>query len=160
MLLKNALLAFSIILFAACNNATEIEKATNITKVETHEVDTVSGHIEYANTLSLRNGAKWQTDESTRTHAAQLNTQVTVFNEKENLDLPAYHSFAADMQKELNGLTNDCKMKGPEHEALHVWLEPVLKEVNNIKTATTLENAKQATEKLTENVQKFNQYFD
>ena len=158
MSLKNVLLAFSIILFAACNNTAKTDKVTDV-KAETLQAPAHEEHHEAA-ALSLNNGAKWQTDESTRRHAAQLNAQLDKFTKSTNPDLPGYHAFAGTMQSELDGLINDCKMKGPEHEALHIWLEPVLKDVNNIKTATTIENAKQATEKLTENVRKFNQYFD
>lgn len=159
MQLKNVLLAFFIILFAACNNAAETEKVTNVTKVGMPETYAHEEHSEVA-TLSLNNGAKWQTDESTRTHAAKLNALVDDFTKSANPELNNYHAFAGTVQNELNGLINDCKMKGPEHDALHVWLEPVLKETNNIRTATTIENAKQATERLAQNVQKFNQYFD
>lgn len=155
---KNVLLAFSLVLFAACNNAAETEKAMDVTKVETPGAHAHEEHHE-ATALSLNNGAKWQTDKNTRTHAAQLNALVDDFTKSTSAELNNYYAFADMVQDELNGLINDCKMKGPEHDALHVWLEPVLKETNNIKTATTIEGAKQATEKLTENVRKFNQYF-
>lgn len=64
------------------------------------------------------------------------------------------------MQKELNSLISDCKMKGPNHEVLHLWLEPVLKDVSNLKKINATDEGKQVTEKLTDDVEKFNQYFN
>ena len=85
--LKNVLLAFSIILFVACNNTAKTEKTTDVTNAETLQTP---AHEERHDTaaLSLNNGAKWQTDESTRRHAAQLNAQVDEFAQSANPDLP------------------------------------------------------------------------
>ncbi|MEJ7736940.1 MAG: hypothetical protein WKF97_05895 [Chitinophagaceae bacterium] len=51
-------------------------------------------------------------------------------------------------------------MKGPNHEVLHLWLEPVLKDVSNLKKINATDEGKQVTEKLTDDVEKFNQYFN
>lgn len=158
MSLKNLLPVFIALSLFACNNTNEAGD-TNAVKKET--IDEHAGAEEvHAGKLSLNNGVKWQTDASTRFHAAKLNTTIDVFNKTENANLPAYHAFAAEMQEELGGLVKDCKMKGPDHDALHLWLEPVMKDVSDLKKVSTIDDGKQATERLTEDVREFNQYFE
>ena len=160
MLLKTALLALSITLFAACHHqAAESEKTSDTTPAaatETREGE----HHETATPLLLNHGAKWQADENTRSHVAQLQAKDDRFSQTARPALSGYKAFADTMQQELNALIKDCKMKGPEHEALHQWLAPVVKEVKNMQTAPTEATARQAKEKLTKHLQQFNQYFN
>lgn len=161
MKLRNGLMLLSALIFFACNNGAETTAKTGDTAVtEKHEEHEADQHEEHTGKLSLNNGAKWQTDESTRTHAVKLNADIGAFNAKADADISAFQSFAGDMQKELNSLVSDCKMKGPNHDALHLWLEPVLQDVSNLKKVTTIEEGKLGTEKLTNDVKKFNQYFN
>jgi len=51
-------------------------------------------------------------------------------------------------------------MKGADHDALHLWLEPVMKDVNDLKYAGTADEAKHIAATLNANVQKFNQDFE
>lgn len=109
--------------------------------------------------LSLNNGAKWKTDESTRIHAFKLNSILDLFSKMGADDIDSYKLLADDLLEELNGLIADCKMKGPEHEALHTWLEPVLKEVSDLKKITSAEQGKEGAEKLANKFREFNEYF-
>ena len=158
MSLKNLLPVLIALSLFACNNANE---TGNSNPQQTEIVNEQTGAEEtHGGKLSLNAGAKWQTDESTRVHAAKLNAAIDAFNKIENADLPAYHAFAAGMKNELGGLITDCKMKGADHDALHLWLEPVMKDVADLKKVTTIEEGKHTSERLTEDVRKFNQYFE
>ena len=158
MKIKIALTGLLVVLFLACTN----QNKTSLT--DTVQTEAVHGHstIEEAPAveLALNKGSKWQSDKSTWVHAANLNALVETFQKKENADLETYQVFAAAMQEELGGLVKDCKMKGAEHEALHLWLEPIMKDVNDLKKAGTAEEGKHISENLTANVQKFSQYFE
>lgn len=88
-----------VLLFFGCNNANnEAIKNEDIGIKESLE-QAGDNRKEHADALALNNGAKWQTDESTRKHAAKLITETNAFNTKENADISAYHAFAGDMQK-------------------------------------------------------------
>ena len=158
---RSLIMLFLVTVFFACNNAPEkTEKVPGTNATEKPEEHANEGHDEHTSPLALNNNAKWQTDESTRTHALKLNADADAFTTKANADVAAYHAFAGEMQKELEALISDCKMQGPTHEALHLWLEPVLKDVNGLKKTTTIEDGKHAVEKFTDDVKKFNQYFN
>lgn len=159
MTLKNALPVLFTLLLFGCNNSNKNPvKAEDIAVKESHE-HAVDNHKEPTGALALNNGIKWQSDESTRKHSANLVAETNAFNAKANADTNAYHAFAADMQKELNSLISDCRMKGPDHDALHLWLEPVMTDVNDLKKTGTVDEAKKVTEKLTDKVQMFDKYF-
>jgi hypothetical protein len=110
--------------------------------------------------LALNNGAKWLSDASTRSHAAQLEGMIDAFGRAGEPDVRAYQGLAASLQEELDRLVGDCRMKGPEHDALHHWLEPVLQDVSALKQVSSVSQGAAATAKLSEDVKKFNQFFD
>ncbi|HET9431985.1 MAG TPA: hypothetical protein VFO70_12460, partial [Chitinophagaceae bacterium] len=76
--------------------------------------------------ISLNNGAKWNADSSTNNNVADLQIIAASFKKTGKQDLNAYHSLGNDLQSGLDKLISECRMKGPDHEALHHWLEPVL----------------------------------
>jgi len=155
MKLINVLIVTVVFSFWACK---QDEKAKSNTS-ENH----ASHSTYYTNqpkTLSINNGATWQTDESTRLHVATLMSETEVFNKNTKPDLAAYQAFSGDIQNELHSLIKDCKMTGPDHKALHHWLEPVLQNVNLLSKAKTRDEAKPLARQLTENILKYNQYFN
>ncbi|HEX6334095.1 MAG TPA: hypothetical protein VFZ78_07700 [Flavisolibacter sp.] len=70
-------------------------------------------------------GTKWKLDDPTRQHIAAI----------EKI-LGADHSpaLAADLRKETDQLLKDCRMKGPDHDALHAWLEPFLQDLKRLES--------------------------
>jgi hypothetical protein len=141
----------------ACNNANTSGDAHSV-ETEVKDEHAVSENAPSGG-LSLNNGVKWQTDESTRLHAANLSAAIDAFNRKDHQEVPEYHLFASELQTELGGLVKDCKMKGADHDALHLWLEPVMKHAGDLKTVKSVGEGKDLTDSLTGNIKKFNQYF-
>lgn len=123
-------------------------------------VITTKSHREPHTGLILNNGAKWQSDESTRVHIAKLNAVIAAFNKKSNPGMEGYQTLALETQNELNALIRDCKMKGPDHDALHKWLEPVLESVKELKEAGSVDRAAVIAQKLSTRIHEFNQYFN
>lgn len=159
---KLLLLASLLMVFSACNQSPAHSSEANATKEHLHQHDEEIEHYDVANLkeLALNNGAKWQTDQSTNKHAAALNVIADSFEKNSNINLDSYHEFADTVQKELQQLINDCSMKGPEHDALHLWLEPLLTDVKNLKNCDNPEEAKIASASLIKDVRKYNQFFN
>jgi hypothetical protein len=157
MMTRKILSGLILFSFFACNQVNKEQNSASIgaTPMEEH-VDAKEAH---SAKLALNKGSKWNTDESTRFHAANLNTAIEAFNKKKEPGVDEYHSFAAELQTELGALLKACRMKGADHEALHLWLGPVMKHTADLKSVTTAEDGKQVTEQLSADIQKFNQYF-
>lgn len=157
MMTKKIVTGLMIFSFFACNQANQEGNGASAgtAPVEEH----APAEETHAAELTLNKGSKWNTDESTRLHAANLMALTSAFNKKEVTSIAGYHSLAADLQKELGALVKDCRMKGADHEALHLWLSPVMKQTADLKAAVTPDEGKKITAHLTSDIQKFNQYF-
>lgn len=150
------LLAFS---FAACNQTQKNEQQTSAMEDHANH-DEHDGHQHSHAALSLNNGEKWASDISTRAHATAMIEKSEAFTKSEKTAISDYQNLANEMQVELNKLVADCKMDGPDHDALHLWLEPVVAEMKSLKEVQSEEEGKAHAEKLNTNLQEFNKYFN
>ncbi|MGV3510054.1 MAG: hypothetical protein ACO1N7_12255 [Sphingobacteriaceae bacterium] len=116
-------------------------------------------HNEAAPELSQNNGAKWQTDKNTQIHVASLKAKLDAFSASDDHKIAAYHILASDLSKELKELISNCKMEGKAHDALHLWLAPVLKDVENLQNVTTTDLGKNTLKHLNNSMKEFNNYF-
>lgn len=139
----------------ACNNA---NPPANVVTDSAH-TEAAAEHSELVTALSLNHGEKWLSDENTRNHVSKLSDIFSSFGSKSRSGISDYQTLASEVQNELNGLIKDCKMSGPDHDALHLWLEPVLNSTAKLKNVQTMEEAEAIVELLTENIRKFNIYF-
>lgn len=87
--------------------------------------------VEKSSKLTLNNGQKWKLDEPTRKNIGEIKSIV---DKAAAQQAPDYKQVAADLQASTNQLISQCRMSGPDHDALHVWLEgymPALKELHS-----------------------------
>jgi hypothetical protein len=63
----------------------------------------------------------------------------------------------AELQKHADKLIKECRMTGPDHDALHAWLGPFLQHVQALKTNRDTESASHA---LNEDMKVFDTYFE
>jgi hypothetical protein len=138
--------------FLACNNGGQTENKKTDTAGE-------PGHQHQTNTesLELNNGVKWKADSITISNVAALKVIVSG-TKKESLE--NYIQTAEQLQDGLNKMINECKMKEPDHDALHQWLEPLLEETKEIKNATEVKNAQEKLKEIEERINLFAQYFE
>lgn len=166
MKLKFFLLAFLLIAFVACSDTkTDIETSDDhATEAIEHSSDENMhddhSHHSHNEELTLNNGEKWQVDESTRHYAIVLNNIVDVYEKESDKSLNMQHQLADNMLEELNKLIKGCTMDGPDHDALHLWLEPVIDVTKELKQSTNEAEAKDVSIALFENVRKFNKFFE
>jgi hypothetical protein len=140
-------------LILACNPGQEKESHKgNDPAAENH-----SQHEEKAAGLVLNNGAKWKADSITVLNVSLMQSTISSA-QKESPD--DFRKTAALLQDGLNKMVAECKMKGPDHDALHQWLEPLMEKVKVLNTET---DAKAAVEKLGDidkQLALFTQYFE
>lgn len=134
----------------ACNSKNESDAAVE-PATENH------GHDDHASGLVLNNGAKWKADSTTLVNAALLHSIVSNAA-KENLD--SYMQTATQLQDGLNKMVSECTMKGADHDALHLWLEPLMKKVKGLEKATSTDAAAALLTDIEKQVNLFPQYFE
>ena len=117
-------------------------------------------HGDAGETLTLNNGKKWNADDVTVANVAALQNALTEFAAKNETGLEAYHNAAQQLQQAANKLISDCRMKGPDHEALHLWLVPLLGQIKNLKNAADEKQAVEVYAQIENQMKQFNNFFE
>ena len=123
--MNKILISLSLFVMACSNNVSQSE-ATDKGDQENHNATASVVH----NSLQLNKGAKWKADEATRKNVAAF---VTVINDSSNMGRTNLAQLTKQLQIRIDTLVQQCKMKGPDHDALHVWLEQVLHDLQEVK---------------------------
>ena len=147
---KTFLLILGLFLMASCNERTankEADQKESVTSdTTTKEKETSAEHEHNEATLMLNNGKKWKMDDSTRLNIAALNNILSGGEEKTYV--------LKSVRAQTDKLVRECRMQGPDHDALHLWLTGFL---DHLKEA---EAGKEGLGELKEDMEKFGKYFE
>ena len=108
----------------------------------------------------LNNGAKWQADASTNENVANLKSIINNFKTNADPAVEDYHAFQASFTDGISKMVKECKMQGPDHDALHVWLEPLMKDNKEMKEQTNKDALASTFNTINERVNIYPQYFE
>jgi hypothetical protein len=149
--MKKFLTIWVLSILLACNDAGD-NKAKNVVedRHEKHAGD---------KTLQLNNGKKWQADSSTNNNVSNLQAVIQQFYNNNNLSLPAYKITGGELQAGLDKMVRECRMKGPDHDALHLWLVPLMQQVKDLNKAATTEEANLIFTGIDQHINQYNQFF-
>jgi hypothetical protein len=110
--------------------------------------------------LVLNKRAKWKVDQTTDVNVKNVKAILQRFNGGAERSLTGYHKLAADLQSGLDKMIKECRMKGPDHVALHKWLEPLMERVTKLKQATTIRSAMKSFQTVKLQLNRYDQYFE
>ncbi|WP_295711565.1 hypothetical protein [Mucilaginibacter sp.] len=113
-------------------------------------------HEKTSEELVLNNGTKWKIDQATGNNVARLRQIVKKVNGNTLAD---YHQAGTRLQAGIDQMIKECRMKGPDHLALHKWLEPLMEQVAQLNQATNAASAKIHIGEVKKRLNIFNQYF-
>lgn len=151
--MKKLLILLCISSLFACNDAAENKEESIQTTEDALPHEKVA-------TPALNNGAKWKSDESTNRNVAELEATVNKFNTTQPKLTADFINVANELQSGLDKMIKECRMEGPDHEALHQWLEPLLKNVAALKKATTEKEALKSFDSIRKQLETYHQYFE
>ena len=124
--MNRILISLSLFVMACSGNVSQGE-ATDSGEKDKHEANTSVVH----NSLQLNNGSRWKADAATRNNVAAI---VNVINDSSNMGQSNRAQLTKQLQIRIDTLVQQCRMQGPDHDALHVWLQQVLHDLQNVKT--------------------------
>jgi hypothetical protein len=151
--MKKLLILLCISSWFACNNAAKNREESVQTTEDAHPHGKASKQ-------PLNNGAKWKSDENTNRNVAELEVIVNKFNTTQPKLTADFINVANELQSGLDKMIKECRMEGPDHEALHQWLEPLLENVAVLKKATTEKEALKSFDAIREQLETYHQYFE
>jgi hypothetical protein len=140
----------------ACHNHQPAKNRSAITTVDADD-DIDSGTIEK---LALNNGSKWNVDASTNNNIVNLQEILKKFDNGQNRSLAAYTNVQLELQQGIDKMIAGCKMKGPDHQALHKWLKPLIEQAAKLKKATDVTNAELTFKAIKTQIRLYSQYFE
>lgn len=115
------LLIIMLAALVSCSSQQTAEKQES--KIENESKDTVA-------TMPMNNGSKWKADEATKKNVGAM---VQIVADTTYTDASKRKLLYTNLQAKIDVLVKECSMKGAEHDALHVWLEKVLKDLKEVK---------------------------
>jgi len=150
-------LLFVPLFFVRCNEAGhpshEDSVNANGNAHEQHQETTGSG-------LSLNDGKKWNADSSTVNHVRALQNIVDNSGIKPGATLAEYTGTGAELSAALDELISGCRMSGADHDALHLWLEPLHASIKQLSDATETASAEKEFENIRNQLNLFGEYFE
>lgn len=174
MKIKLIFLALVFWAFTSCNHNDEMPENNHShgeaeqvnTQEQEHNHDTHSEETHVSSQpddvvvdVTLNNGEKWQTDVNTKKHTDALNSMLDKFEKDGDKTAEAYHNLAEKMSSELSDLIKSCRMEGAEHDALHLWLEPVLNQVKKLRDSQNEQDVRKYSRSLFLNIRSFKTFF-
>jgi hypothetical protein len=115
---------------------------------------------DHAVALTLNNGQKWRADMSTNENVASLCTIARDFAGETHTGLTDYETLGSGLQKGFDKMIRECRMEGAGHDALHLWLEPLLVNMNELKKADNTASAGKIFAAIHERLELYTQYFE
>lgn len=147
------LAAFLLLLSCSTDDADENVVAT------AHQHDFKKAAVE-ATGLTLNGEERWQADEATNHNIQQLQEIMERHQTlAEANSIEALHELGQSLQTGLKELFLQCRMNGPAHDMLHVYLKPLLADVNTLETTADSTAAIQAQERLVLRLSQYHTYF-
>lgn len=132
--------------------------ACNVKQENTH-AHSEESHTENADgvyTLQLNNGEKWVADEATKRN---VDAMAQIVSGDMPADADTYIAKANELQTALQTMINECRMQGPDHDALHLWLEPLMAHVKQLGGQKDVQSAAMEYNKIKEQIKLFDTYF-
>lgn len=108
---------------------------------------------EHEQALTLNKGSKWVLDENTRSNIATLQAMLQGPITGKNIA-----ALGPNLQIKTDKLLKECRMKGPDHDALHAWLETYLAHLKQFNDPSA--DKYKAYSSIQNDLEKFNEYFE
>lgn len=148
-----AILAIVFSVFIACNSSDKKDDESH----DTHMESDVHQDHESESALALNNGAKWKADASTNQNVEALKS-ILAANSPASLE--EYHATGKELQTGINKMISECRMQGADHDALHLWLEPLMGMNKKLQAAGSAEEGAESLAMIQEQVNLYPQYFE
>jgi hypothetical protein len=147
-LLLILLMAFNVVLLSCGSNTKEPSKG---------KTEETSEEVADSHGLSLNNGMKWKSDQATM---ANVNAMKLIMENSSPQSIEEFHMTADMMQGSVDKMISECRMTGADHDALHLWLEPLMEKTKELKEGETMDELTLIHDWLDDQVNLFYEYFE
>lgn len=136
-----------IVILASCSNQQPPKEQEPTTGHHHHEQSTPA--------LQLNNGNKWKADIPTRQN---VDAMMAILNDPQYANGEKPDQLKSALKSSIETLVKECKMAGPDHDMLHVWLENLLSDLKETGEGSRAPSESFAA--LKHDIESFYQYFE
>ena len=153
--MKNIITLIVAALFAvSCNTSPSAPAAEG----DAHEAEHTTASANKTS-LTLNNGEKWKADESTNNNVAALEQITNDFKPVEEKSTEDYKALHTSLQEGIEKMVKECRMQGADHDALHLWLEPLMGMVKRMENVASATEGSASFEEINNQINLYRQYF-
>lgn len=156
--MKRIFFILTVLFFVACTGGTDPgtfdEHAGHSHEEELKAAD------EQQDLLVLNDGNKWKVDANTGKNIKEIEKIIADFKTINAPSTEDYQELNGALARALNKTIQQCTMTGADHDALHYWMAPILKENPKLKDITTAEKSKATFDLIDNRIQLYHQYFE
>jgi len=143
-----------LIIILSCNNSERNGGQTKAPIHAQHDNEVVNDSV------GLNQGKKWKSDAITNENIASFQRIAEQAKQMKDPGIKEYNEAGARMQRLLDKLISECRMKGPDHEALHKWLTPLFTSVSSLVKSKDKTEASQLIDNINNHVDSYAKYFE
>ena len=133
------------------------DKPKEVNSPEKQETHIQQPEIQYwQNEISLNQGEKWIANEET---TLGIQNMLTLIEDSSPSTPKEYRELGAALNEEKNLLLKRCTMKGPPHDNLHIYLQPLLTWIAALQEADSSEKAREQLSFIKAHLEEYKNYF-
>lgn len=149
--------AFGILLlsliFSGCNNNNNKQQSSAAIAVELHPEEEL---LVWEKEIELDRGSKWIANKGT---TAGVNKMSAIIENSTPSTVNEYKELGDSLISEINILIAECTMKGPSHDNLHIFLEPLVIKAAQLEQTFSEEEGARLTSEIDQHLRAYHKYF-
>ncbi len=159
--MKTNIMTVSVLALGITLSCGNLQEQKHHETTTTEKVDSKNSDENAEVKLTLNNGAKWNSDESTFNGMGRLEATLAEFSASTSTSsITDYNSLGESLANINKEIISQCSMKGEDHDQLHIILAPMLANVDVIKNGEDIDKAKTNTDELSKAIDQFFAHFE
>lgn len=140
-------------MISGCNQSNQVlPKATKTEDVQVTGPELMFWEKE----MQLNKGLKWQANRETTRGIGKMSVLIEGTSAH---TVEEYQQLGSDLIEEVNTLIKECTMKGPSHDNIHTYLEPLIINVAQLQQVISIEEGKEYTARIKQHLLSYQRYF-
>ena len=156
--MKNSVIIFLFLstLFLGCN---EKQKEETIPEPASEEISLASHarEVDWKSQIQLNAGTQWQANVET---TESIHNMAEMTENSKASGIEDFRQLGHSLNEEKNLLIKRCTMKGPSHDNLHIYLEPLINKIGLLMEVKTVEEGNQLVSEINNHLNAYENYFN
>lgn len=106
--------------------------------------------------ISLDEGRMWKANQETTEGILAMSSLV---ENSSPSNVEEYRELGNSLNEKINEVIKKCTMKGPSHDNLHIYLQPLIEKIAALQEAPTTQKAEELVGEIRQHLKDYHSYF-